>query len=217
MVINSIGITDSVNHLPVAILAGGQSRRMGVDKGLIRFRGRRLIDYAIALAASIAPSVGVVLHRDQLSVPGYLELAERPEVRLVPDLYDHAGPLGGLVTAMRYYDRPPALTILPCDMPFLSRELISSLITIHLADRSDASIAVDDRGRAQPLVGVYAGSVLPMAESMIESGDRRISSLLERLRAVSTLSVASQSVLVNLNRPSDLEAAGDLRLPGTLG
>lgn len=190
---------------------------MGSDKALLNFRGRPLVDYAIETATSIEPRVTVVVHPDQMSIPGYQSLARRPEVTVIPDQFDHSGPLGGLVTALRFHQSHRAVVLLPCDMPFLTTELVTSLTTSHLESDHDATVVSDGYGRLQPLVGVYSVAVLPVAEEMIASGTLRFGSLLERLRVGPLPAGGNGSILLNLNRPADIDSAGDLRPPGTLG
>lgn len=196
-----------VKVFPIAILAGGRSQRMGTDKALLDFRGRPLVDYAIETATSIEPRVTVVVHPDQLPIPGYQRMARRPEVTVIPDQFDHSGPIGGLVTALRFHRDHRGVVLLPCDMPFLTPELIASLTASHLDSENDATVVEDENGQAQPLVGVYSGSVLRVAAEMIGSGRLRFGSLLERLRLGRIPAGGERSTLLNINHPVDLDTA----------
>ncbi|NBO65170.1 MAG: molybdenum cofactor guanylyltransferase [Acidobacteria bacterium] len=205
-------LSPSSPYIPVAILAGGKSRRMGKDKALLPLHGRPLIDYPLSIAISISQHISVVISSAQLAVTAYQQLAAPPLVSLLTDDYEHCGPLGGLVTALNFYISPRALLLLPCDMPFLTRSLIESLLTTHLNSNNDATIAVDEEGRAQPLVGVYSGRVLPTATELIENDYLRLGALLELIRCGFVTLAGTGSIPANLNHPADLAAAGDLHL-----
>jgi molybdopterin-guanine dinucleotide biosynthesis protein A len=198
--------------LPVAILAGGRSRRMGRDKAFVPFEGRPLVARAIALGRAISPLAMLVVHRDQLDEDRYRRLAADFEIRLCADKYDYKGPLGGLVTALRSGLPGNGVVLLACDMPYLTRELIQLLIERHRAGGYAATVPVDQAGRLQPLVGVYSESVLPVAEEMIGLDILRFEALFDRIRTrvIDFTEIAhlrgSERFFTNLNRPVDLEA-----------
>lgn len=198
--------------LPVAILAGGRSRRMGRDKAFVPFEGRPLVARAIALGRAISPLAMLVVHRDQLDEDRYRQLATDLEIRLCADDYDYKGPLGGLVTALRSGQPGNGVVLLACDMPYLTRELIQLLIERHRVGGYAATVPVDQAGRLQPLVGVYSESVLPVAEEMIGLDILRFEALFDRVRTrvIDFTEIAhlrgSERFFTNLNRPADLEA-----------
>lgn len=104
-----------------AVLAGGQSRRFGSDKAEAMWKGKSLIDHAIASLATVAASV-IVCGRDMADM---VSLPDRPGVGL--------GPLGGLNAALHHaqaleYTR--VITV-PCDTPLLSPYLLATLIALN--------------------------------------------------------------------------------------
>ena len=104
--------------LVAAILAGGQSRRMGRDKASIIWQGETLL----ARTARVAQEAGfavMVIGRER---PDGWPL---PDTRFVPDAYPGQGPLGGLATALEAANQD--VLLLACDMPLLSVEAIAWL------------------------------------------------------------------------------------------
>lgn len=204
--------TMNIKSIATAILVGGRSRRMGRDKALVPFNGRPLVEYAIDAAASRGRSVSLVLHPEQLAAGRYEQLARRRGLSLVIDEYDHQGPLGGLATALGQTDLA-ALVLLPCDMPFLTGELLDRLIEVHGRNAPsgvEITIPADRDGRPQPLVGVYAPAVRALARQMIEEGERRFG-LLPARRPTTVVDFSEIADLpghdrffTNLNYPGDL-------------
>ena len=146
--------TSEQNQISGVILAGGLGRRMGaVDKGLQAFRGRTLVEWAIA---RLQPQVAEILinanqNQDRYGSFGYKVISD-----LVPD---YAGPLAGLHSALTSASRDLVLTV-PCDSPFLPADLAQRL---HSALRSaSADVAVACTGtRAHPVFCLVRRSLLP--------------------------------------------------------
>lgn len=105
--------------LSAAILAGGQSRRMGADKALLRLApgGPTLVERVAAAVAAVAAETLVVANDDRLAGLG---------LRIVPDAYPGAGALGGIYSAVSAAAHAHCLVV-ACDMPFLSAPLLRAL------------------------------------------------------------------------------------------
>ena len=188
---------------------------MGRDKAFVEFEGRPLVVHAIDLARRVnSParpgSVRLIIHRDQMAEDRYRQLAADFGIDLLGDDFEFKGPLGGLVTALRANPAASGVLLLACDMPCLTRGLIQLLIGEHRAGGNTVTVPVDPQGRRQPLVGIYAQSVLPFAEKMIGLDILRFESLLDQVQTV-TVDFAkiahlcdSDRFFTNLNRPEDL-------------
>jgi molybdopterin-guanine dinucleotide biosynthesis protein A len=139
------------NDVAVVILAGGEGARMGGGKPLRRIRGERLIDCALRQAAGWSDAVAVAL-RD----PAQIEALDAPIILDEPDI---AGPLGGLVAALRFAaeaGRGFVFTI-PADMPFLPDDLLDRLLA-EIGDRGCA--LASSGGHVHPVCGLWRTSAL---------------------------------------------------------
>lgn len=173
--------------ISVAVLAGGESRRMGRDKALIDVEGRPLALHVADRLRACSDDVFVVAKRD-LGFP------------VVIDESDLQTPLAGIVTALRSA-RHELVFVCACDMPLVSAELVGDL-----ADRANGHDAVVPTrgGRVEPLHAVWAVRVLPKIEELMASGERAVHRVLERIDTV-TVEVGDDPSLVNVNTPDDLE------------
>lgn len=95
------------------VLAGGRSRRMGRDKALLGWRGRSLLDHALARFAE-AGIASVVVSGD------------RPAHAGIPDTHPGEGPLAGLLAVARRYPGR-RLLVVPVDMPRLPAAWLDGL------------------------------------------------------------------------------------------
>jgi len=180
-----------------AVLCGGRSMRMGVDKATIDAGGVTLLERAVTRLRVACDPV--------LIAPGELSLTGGADASVV-DAMAGAGPLAGLVAALRASPHH-LLGVVAVDLPWLDPALLRLLagrIGAH-----DAAVCETDRG-VQPLHAVYARTALDAAEDALHGPDRSMRGLINRIR---TLRVAehewraagvSQRFSRNLNTPADL-------------
>lgn len=187
-----------------AILAGGESRRYGAPKALVRVGGRRIIDRVIHAVQAVTPDTVLLANEPELFSD--LGLLTRPDVR--PGL----GALGGILTGLlwaREEDRPGILAV-ACDMPFLSTGLLATLLE-RAADHGPHVVIPEGRNRrgVEPLCAWYGTSCIPAIEARVESGDLRTVSFhddvrVERLPAVEIERFGDPDTLfLNVNTPED--------------
>ena len=119
------------DNVSLVIQAGGDSRRMGEDKGRKLFLGRPLIQRVVDRIAPIANEILVTTNHPV----DYAFL----NLRVVPDLIPGRGALGGIYTALASA-RYPIVAVVACDMPFASAALLEAAIS--LLDREEMDVVV---------------------------------------------------------------------------
>jgi molybdopterin-guanine dinucleotide biosynthesis protein A len=145
----------------VAILAGGESRRMGTDKALLQVGGQSLIERVIEVASPIADECMVIANS---SAPfSHLHLPVHPDK--APGL----GPLAGLQAALANA-RNDTVLLLACDLPFLTRDFL--LYAVASIGQCQAAIPRDRGGRLQPVCAAYATSCVTFVERALAGGRR---------------------------------------------
>lgn len=154
--------------LTAVILAGGQSRRMGRDKALLRLPtgGPTLIERVVLAARAVTDDVVVVAEEAERLPP--------MPVRAVPDAIAGAGPLAGLIagwTAARY----PAILALACDLPYLSIPLLRWMVTRPRTWDALVPLLPNERGKTgwEPLHALYTRACLVPMRAALERGDRQ--------------------------------------------
>ena len=193
--------------MSVAVLTGGQSRRMGADKALVVTQGRPLVEHVVTVVSALTDDVFLVGDRPAYHQFGY---------RVVPDEYPGGGALGGIATALRAacHDR---VLVVACDMPSLCSELLEAMAAID----TDVDVIIPRTSGArqgQPahetyetLHAIYRRSCLPTLEQRLAAGQLKIADILQDLRVCALdepwlrrhdRHLAS---FVNVNSPSDLD------------
>jgi molybdopterin-guanine dinucleotide biosynthesis protein A len=187
------------------ILAGGASSRMGEDKSRLTLGGRTFVESATRTLRAVTTCVSVVSSRDG---------AESHGLPLVRDLRAGVGALGGLHASLASC-RAEWAAVVACDLPFVTGELLTRLVSM-CADDMDAVVPVQEDGRLQPLCALYRSRVcLEEVEEMIRADELRPRLLLSRVRArrvafeeLSDLE-GSRRLFLNVNTPEDYARALD--------
>lgn len=187
------------------VLAGGRSSRMGINKALIEFGGKRLIEATVDCLRALFPEVLIIAN----DPPLYAYLG----VQVVPDLIPDSGSLGGIYTGL-HAASSPACFVVACDMPFLNADLITLLI--REAEGWDI-VVPRVGGELQPLHAVYAKSCLSPMKEAIDSGILKITRFFPKVRVNIIEESALQKVdpqllgFVNVNTPPELKQAEVIR------
>ena len=184
-----------------AILAGGESRRMGRPKeGVLLPDGRPMIAHVIATLQSVCPRVVVVGACRGFRTPdGVLHL---------PDLHPGAGPLAGLesLLASGLDDR---YLLSGCDQPLLTPELLR-----RLAGCGAEEVCIFHTGDEEdffPFPGVYPAGLLPLVRDALSAGRRSMKRLIEQAQVTRIpLTPSEVPLLRSINTPDEL---ADLHSP----
>ena len=183
----------------VAVLAGGQSRRMGRDKALLPLGGQTLIERVLAAAHPLGYPrliIGEPTAYTHLKLP------------VLPDRRPKLGPLGGLYTALSATTTP--VLLLACDLPFLTPDFLR-----YLVNRRGPHQAVVPHTATglQPLCALYEPSCLAAVETAIQADQLGMRDLLSNLN----LDLIKEKdwrpydarglLFANLNAPEEYERA----------
>lgn len=178
------------------ILAGGRARRMGgVDKGLVPFAGRPLIEWVID---GLTPQVGKLLINANRNMDQYASYGH-PVIN--DTIADFQGPLAGFVSAMAAAE-PGWIATVPCDGPFLATELVGRLCAAVDREQSEIAVATDGK-RMQPVYALIPTALVASLRQFLAEGDRKIDLWYSRHRvALADLSDRPES-FININSMQD--------------
>lgn len=191
----------------LVVQAGGESRRMGSDKGLLPFLGKSLIQRVLDRLNSLADEVLITSNHpenyDFLGIPVF------------KDILPGCGALGGLYTAL-HSSSHPFVAVVACDMPFASRELFEYQLKKLINGDSDGILPSSRQG-LEPLHAVYRrGTCLPAIRSALDQGERKLISWFPQVK-IQTLTFEQTAlfdpqdrVFLNGNTPQELQQAEDL-------
>jgi molybdopterin-guanine dinucleotide biosynthesis protein A len=186
------------------VLAGGDSRRMGVDKALLPWGESTLLDHALDRLRRVVDDVRILCG----PAPRYTGHG----APVVVDAVREAGALGALLTALERSPREWIL-LLAVDLPAVPSGLLTHLVeraaTADAAGR-DAVVPVTERG-PEPLCAAYRQTSLPAIRRALAASDRRLTAFWPDVRIV-TLGESelacfgpTGTLFANANTPEEYE------------
>ncbi len=177
------------------ILAGGQSRRMGSDKGLVSYKGKQLVKYAIELLTPFCENIVISANNPQYSDFG---------LPVIPDEKKDIGPAGGLLATLSK-SRNRYSIVVSCDMPHLNSEAVNHLIR----NVKDATCYIPKHNNGiEPLFGVYHRNFIHPLLEAVNNGNYKLKSLFNSTQTFfvdfNNLLELQPSLFMNFNSLSDL-------------
>lgn len=190
-------------RLPLLVLAGGFSRRMGQDKARLPWGELPLLLHVIERLGSLAAGVVVSARPGQeLPAGDYLR---------VDDRRPGEGPLAGLAEGLAVAGGGGTIpvAVAACDYPFVDPALYTAL----LAAAPGAAAAVPTlEGRSHPLLAVWRSDAAGACARSLARGARRVQSVLDEIGAVEVAMDGREDIdprraLLNVNDAHALERA----------
>lgn len=183
------------------VLVGGKSSRMGVDKALLPFAGRPMVEIAVAKLREFCVDVSVVGNRDDLA--GYAPVVHETRVDVGPA----AGIEAGLKAARQEW-----VMFVPVDVPLVPGELLGRWAEAVMAKGCGASyLQVNER--KQPTFCMIRRECLAAVSAAIDCGERKVAAVLGGLGLwacdAAGFAVAGELEwwFSNVNTPGELAAA----------
>jgi len=179
------------------VLAGGLARRMGgQDKGLLLYRQRPMISYALDAIRPLVDRLIINANRNQ-------EQYRQWGLPVVADQDDSfAGPLAGILTAMRFAAHE-TLLVMPCDSPLISTRHLRRLLTTLEANQADICVAFDGQ-RLHPVFLALRSGLEDSLAKFLASGQRKIDVWLAQQHTVRADFQDEPEIFMNINTMDEL-------------
>jgi molybdopterin-guanine dinucleotide biosynthesis protein A len=193
----------SAEQITGLILAGGRAQRMGgIDKGLIPFHQKPLIESTISRLQAQVGSIVINANRNITKYAAYgypVMMDETP---------DFSGPLAGFAVGLKACKTPYLLTT-PCDSPLLPTDL--GLKLAGELKRGDfqlvyaSSKEADGKIWSQPVFSLMRTDVLDSLNVFLLKGDFKIDHWFKELKS-STVVFDEDNAFANVNTPEELRS-----------
>ncbi|CAN5884442.1 hypothetical protein BH11VER1_BH11VER1_05780 [soil metagenome] len=181
-----------------ALIAGGQSRRMGQDKAFLDWQGQPLWEAQLAKLQELQPTRLLLSCRREQGIIA-------PQAEFVHDPPTSDGPLPALARCLEAAAMP--VLALAVDMPHVSAVFLRDLIALSSA--ADRGVIYHGPHGFEPLCALYPFTLLPLLHEAITQGNFRFQSLVQKAVDAGWLTViplTQEKVFFNLNTPADLIA-----------
>ena len=188
----------------IAILAGGQSKRMGQNKALLKLNNTSILQRVIKTVKNLSNNIFLVTNTPQI----YAKF----QLPMVPDAITNKAALGGIYTAILHAKHPWVL-VLACDMPFLNPNVITFLA--NQCYQTDIVIPLV-HNHPETLHAFYKKSCLPAIKKRLLTNQLKVIGFFDDVQ-VKTISkttlqkiTSDFSFLTNINTPQEFAVAKEL-------
>lgn len=152
-------VDDTIPVVKGLVLAGGLSRRMGRDKGLINYFGKSQRTYTAELLKKCNLNTRISVRKEQ----------EVAEAEVIEDVFLGLGPFGAICSAFQH-DPNAAWLVLATDLPYVDESLIRKL----LRERDPSKIATAVKGKKkefpEPLITIWEPKAYPIMLQFLSQG-----------------------------------------------
>ena len=197
--------TDQISGV---ILAGGKSKRMGVDKATITVGGELLIEYPLRVLNEMFKD-NMVITSNLLIEKLRKELSGYGRLNFLTDIHSNHGALGGIYTAM-CHATTPYIFVTACDMPFISAQLIRYMASKTTNGNYDVVIP-ESPGGIETLHAIYKCGLKDLIKNEIIKNNNKIKSFFSKVNVFYvTLDVVEmfgdgENMFRNINTPKELQ------------
>jgi len=203
-------------RIPVVVLCGGNSQRMGQDKRKILINGQTMLERTLHNIESFASEIVLV---GAFQEPRLASLKHQP-IEWLSDEFPNCGPAEGLRVGLKHFAQQaaaPFAFVIGCDYPLFNPEVAKIMMAPIVEPQTDdlpQAVCLSHQGFCRPLPAIYSITSASKLESLQSATDLSLGGLLRQLNVAT---IDSKSILAvdpnldslkNVNRPGDLLELG---------
>ena len=199
----------SEDNILGAILAGGQSKRMGKDKLFLEFNNKKLIEHTIDKVKKYLKKVIIITNQDN-------EFFFKNNLTTVKDCIEgQLGPLVGVLTAMRWAKENLSkclwIATFPCDTPFFPESIIKNFIE-ESEKKESLILCANSHGRKHNIFGLWSLDLYDkLKDDLINKKVRKVQDWTEKNKIKNLeFKFKDYDPFFNINTEEDLEFAKKL-------
>ena len=199
----------SEDNILGAILAGGQSKRMGKDKLFLELNNKKLIEHTIDKVKKYLKKVIIITNQDN-------EFFSKNNLTTVKDCIEgQLGPLVGILTAMKWakenLNKCSWIATFPCDTPFFPEKIIESFIE-ESEKKESLILCASSHGRKHNIFGLWSLDLYDkLKDDLINKKVRKVQDWTEKNKIKNLeFTFKDYDPFFNINTEEDLEFAKKL-------
>jgi len=201
----------SEDNILGAILAGGQSRRMGKDKLFLELNNKKLIEHTIEKVKKHLKQIIIVTNQNN-------EFFIKNNLTVVKDCIEgQLGPLVGILSAMKWAkensNKYSWIATFPCDTPFFPESIIKSFIE-ESEKKESLLLCASTHGRQHNIFGLWSLDLYDkLRNDLVNKKIRKVQDWTEKNKIKKLeFKFKGYDPFFNINTEEDLELAKKLNI-----
>ena len=191
---------DHSNILGV-VLAGGKSQRFGEDKCQVKLGDKLLIDYILSEIIDEFKEVLLISNNK-------IKYINSNKISLVEDTKKGLGPLGGILTAMKWIRQNNKsykwISTFPSDTPFFKKQILNNFLE-KIKDNEGKLFFINSNDTRHNIFGLWSIDLLERLEKDLDNGERKVEMWANKIDVKSiNMKFENKDPFFNINTKEDL-------------
>ena len=192
------------NNILGVVLAGGKSQRFGEDKCQVKLGDKLLIDYILSEIIDEFKEVLLISNNR-------IEFKPSNKISLIEDLEKGLGPLGGILTAMKWIKENNKsykwISTFPSDTPFFKKQILNNFIE-EIKSYEGKLFFINSNNTRHNIFGLWSIDLLERLEKDLENGERKVEMWANKIGVKSiNMKFENKDPFFNINTKEDLTKA----------
>ena len=192
------------NNILGAVLAGGKSQRFGEDKSQVKLNGKLLIDYILSEIIDEFKEI-LIVSNNQIKYKNYKNIS------LINDLKKDQGPLGGVLSAMKWAkeknDKYKWISTFPVDTPFFKKDILQKFLS-EIDSEESKLFFIKSNNTRHNIFGIWSIDLMKKLEDDLNEGQRKVEVWANSVGVkVINMEFINKDPFFNINTKEDLEKA----------
>ena len=158
------------NNVLGVVLAGGKSQRFGEDKSQVKLGDKILIDYILSEIIDEFNEVLVVSNNS-------INFRKSKKISLIQDFKKDLGPLGGVLTAMKWVKDNNKdyqwISTFPVDTPFFKNQILKDFLQ-NINQEKDKLFFIKSNNTRHNIFGIWSIDLIDKLEEGLTRGERKV-------------------------------------------
>ena len=196
------------NNILGTVLAGGKSQRFGEDKSQVKLDGKLLIDHILNEIINEFKEILIVSNKQ-------INFKHSDKISMVSDLKKDQGPLGGVLSAMKWVKESNKdykwISTFPVDTPFFKKEILQNFLSeINLEEGK--LFFIKSNNTRHNIFGVWSIDLMDKLEEDLNNGERKVELWANSVGVkVIDMEFLNEDPFFNINSKEDLEKARKIK------
>ena len=196
------------NNILGVVLAGGKSQRFGEDKSQVKLHGKILIDYIISEIIDEFNEILIVTNNN-------IKFKNSDKISTTKDFKEGLGPLGGILTAMRWVKNEKKnykwISSFPSDTPFFTKEELH-LFYKNIDIQKSKLFFIKNKKTRHNIFGLWSIDLMDKLELDLEKGERKVEIWADSVGVeMINIDFEKKDPFFNINTKKDLEIAHNMK------